>query len=73
MTPKRPTAVTSFVFYDDDVSLMEMPAFPKAMPRRPAPWDDGSKKCKQMSSHSEKAKGTSQEEREKEGKASEMI
>ena len=66
MVLKRPSTVTSSVFYDDDVSLMEMPAFPKAVPRRLAPGDYGSKKRKQTSSHSEKAKGTNQEGREKE-------
>jgi hypothetical protein len=30
MAPKRPATVTSSVFDDDGVSLMEMPSFPKA-------------------------------------------
>lgn len=65
MAPKRPTAMMSSIFVEDDISLMEMPAFPKAMPKRPAPQDDGSKRRKQASSHPEKTKGTSQEGREK--------
>ena len=66
MEPERPAAVTSSVFDDDDVSLMEMPSFPKAAPKRAVARDDGSKRRKQASSHPEKVKGTSQEGREKE-------
>jgi hypothetical protein len=44
MAPKRPAAVTSSIFDENDVSLMEMPSLPKVAPKRPAPRDDGSKK-----------------------------
>ena len=65
MAPKRPTAVTFAIFDDDDASLMEMPTFLKAMPKKHVPRDDGSKKRKLASSQTEKAKGTSQEGHER--------
>jgi len=60
--------MTSSAFVDDDVSLMEMLAFPKPTQRRLAPQDNGSKRFKQMSSHHEKVKGTIWEAQEKEAK-----
>ena len=58
--------MTSFIFDEDDISLMEMPAFAKAVPKRPTLWDVGSKKRKHGSSQAEKKKGTNQEGCEKE-------
>lgn len=66
MAPKWPPMATSAAFDDDDVSLMEMLAFVKPVPKKSAPRDDVSKKRKRTSSQVEKAKGNNQDGCEKE-------
>ena len=57
MAPKRPATATSMAFDNDDISIMEVPTFAKAPPKRgnravdTAQRDDGSKHQKLTSSH----------------------
>lgn len=57
--------MTSTAFDDDDFSMMDMPAFTKVVPKKNAPWDDGSKRHKQTSSHVDKVIGSNTDGHEK--------